>query len=331
MGQRRVAGAPVIEVGVRIGSAVAIVDTGLVVPLCVGISVYVVRVAVGRRQDAFVVLDLDGTLVGHTALGGHKNHTVRTAVTVDSGCGCVFEDAERFDLVGVEVVERTLETVHDDQRGSHAVAVHTVLVATEEGAHATDTVGSLVAARHAGILAGSHTQHAAGERVTERGDLALVQLIRTNRHDGSVQVALLGVAVRHVDDIVGTLSCRRFLQHDTVETVGGSDRLLQFVVVVGIEDQHGADARDGDGEVTVLVRFGVDEGVLDRNLDAHHRKSLLVDDVTGDGHRMFLGLLALCRRERCAEHQGEHDCNIFIYVFHSASFYHPSFCSMPRL
>ena len=58
------------------------------------------------------------TAVLRSFLGGDDDHTIRTARTVNSGCGTVFEHIERGNVVGVYICQaRTGNAVEHNQRG----------------------------------------------------------------------------------------------------------------------------------------------------------------------------------------------------------------------
>ena len=66
---------------------------------------------VGREVDVYLAC-----LLG--VLGGHNDHTVRRAGTVDGIGGGILKHVDALDVVGVEVVDGTFywQTIHDEQR-----------------------------------------------------------------------------------------------------------------------------------------------------------------------------------------------------------------------
>ena len=140
-----------------------------------------------------------GSCLG-TLLGGNHDNTVGCTGTVDSGCGCVLENGEALDILGVDGGQRIAhtgnavvgyrQTVDDVQR----------IVGGVKRCAATDTDGG-AGTGHTGTGSNHDARGLTPEEVGRGGDDTLVDFVGFNRCDGAGEVALLDGAVTDDDGI----------------------------------------------------------------------------------------------------------------------------------
>ena len=140
------------------------------------------RLAVG---EVAVVLDADLAVLA-AVLGGHKDNTVSTPVTVDGAGGSVLKDGDVGDVSGVDRVDALLDTVHEHE-GTGGV----------EGSDTTDVHGDSLVTRHTATLHNLQTRRCIGEglgSVDDRTGLGCY-LVEIDSGDRTGQVDLLLYAV----------------------------------------------------------------------------------------------------------------------------------------
>ena len=66
----------------------------------------------GKILNTQITVVADGGFLILTTLGRNENNTVGTVGTIDSGGSCILQDLYRLDIVGVDIVERTIILRH---------------------------------------------------------------------------------------------------------------------------------------------------------------------------------------------------------------------------
>ena len=131
--------------------------------------------------EAPVRIETDVDLTFATGLGSDQDHTVRTTATVDSGCGCIFQDFHRLDVRRRQPLDIAYDhTVHYVQR----------VVATHRRTDTADTDGSAFA-RLTGTTRYRHTGGSTLQGLIQTGYRRLEQLVGTDRSNGTRQVRFL--------------------------------------------------------------------------------------------------------------------------------------------
>ena len=115
-------------------------DLGIVPHLAVGVGVSEVD-ELRNRLHGTAERCRDGCLAHGTALGGDEDDAVGASHTEHRGGGCVLEDRDAFDFIGVQLREGTLYTIDEHER-----------LGAVERADSADADDRLVSARHAGCL-----------------------------------------------------------------------------------------------------------------------------------------------------------------------------------
>ena len=211
---------------------------------------------------------VDDSLAFRAGLGGHEDHTVSRAGTVNGGGSGILEDVDTLDVVRIDVVDAAgRHAVHDVKRGRMVDGADTADDDRGAGARGTGILGDLDTGGHAL----EHVVHPV---------LGLdFQVIGGHRGDGS----------RH----------HGFL----LDAVTDDDRLFQHLGILGEEDFHDAvrrgrsglgyiadagDLQDGarghaEGEGSVHTGHGTVAGSLLDDECADNRLARIVEDDTAHG------------------------------------------------
>ena len=252
--------------GIERGAAV--VDAGLVHDhhVFLGIEDFLLSPGV---LPAIAAIIINGSLSLFAGAGGHEDHAVGGTCTVDGGRGGVLQDFDRLDVIGVEVVDTSIDrhSIHNVER-----------VGVVDGADTTD------------LDLGSGTGLARGLGDLDTGDLALDGIV-----DGRGADLVEGVAV----DLRDGGGYDAFL----LDTVTDHDCLVEQLGVIFQDDLqflllrdrdrtgHVADAghfqdsarRDAEGEFTIQAGGRAVAGSLLDHESADNRLAGCVQNNTGNG------------------------------------------------
>ena len=147
-----------------------------------------------------------------TSLGGNEDDAVCTADTVHRRGGCVLEDREGLNLVGVDVVVvGGLDTVHHHKGFLGALS-------GSEGSHAADAQGGEVFTGLTASLNGKKAGETAGKHVTHVCLGRLHQFLGLDHGYGARHGFLLLLSEGHDDNLVQELCI--FMHHHVVSVLG---------------------------------------------------------------------------------------------------------------
>ena len=75
----------------------------------------------GESGDTLVIIDSELRLAYPTRLSLDDDDTVGATYTIDSSCRCIFEDSEALDILRVDIVEATLNTIDKHERSGRLI------------------------------------------------------------------------------------------------------------------------------------------------------------------------------------------------------------------
>ena len=218
----------------------------------------------GRGRDAVFGLEIDVHLALLAPLGGDQYDAVGSALSVDRRGRGVLQHGERFDVLDVDFVEVTLDSI--DQNEGRRVG--------SEGRYAADPEFRGVFSGLSRPLYGDDSRDIPGQRVGDvcRRDLQVLHLHRGDGPDDRGPLLVAGSDHHHLLHGVGVL------RHLYVDRALAHDRnLLGGITQV---TEHECFVRSGpDPVISVDVGVCAQSGlVLDNDIDADQRQSVRIDD-----------------------------------------------------
>ena len=273
------------------------------------VIVFRVFVAVGLADVGQRYLDAgDGTYVdlrfaGLAALGGDDDDAVRAAYAEHRRGGGVFQDGKAFDFIRVDRVHRTLDAIHEDERGGGGFG---------EGADASDIDLGVVFARLAAELDGGDARHLAGQDVGHVSDRRLDERLGVDGRKGARDCRLGLRTIRHDH---GRFDGLRVFPHDDRQVALRPDLDLLGDIAQGGNFQYSRLAGDGDLEETVHAGGHAGRRPLQGHACADDRKAFGVDDGALDENGAVL-----CEQTRAHAQEQETDssqsCQMDCFLFH---------------
>ena len=231
-------------------------EEGLVVQSGIGDHVVLGNQA-GVDTETGVELDLRITAL--TFLGGDDHDTVRTAVTINGGCGSVLQDGHGLDVLRVDVGNGTIirNAIHHDKR------------AVGSG-HGTDTTDadriSTTTCRVAAGTGDLHTRGSTGKSARYAGRNFLLDCLVVNDRRGSRKGTLGRRTIRNDDGFVQELAV--ILEDDVdVGASGYGDILSHKSHTKHLKDTI---CRNTQRERTRDVRHGINRAVAFQNNIGSH-------------------------------------------------------------
>ena len=133
----------------------------------------------------------DGSLARRSTLGGDEDDSVGAAHS-EHGCSrSVLKDGNAFDLIGVQLGERALDTI-DKHQG----------VSTVERAGTADADLSIIGTRHTGLLDSRNAREITLEGICDIGDRSLQKVVTTYCRHCTGDGDFLLLAIRDDDSFV---------------------------------------------------------------------------------------------------------------------------------
>ena len=210
-----------------------------------------------RRGDRLLDAERDFGPRDRTALGGYENDSVGTLGAVDGRRRGIFQDAERFDFVGLDVVDVTGNSVDEHQRVGSSL----------EGADAANPELGVVASRLGAALDADQTCELACEVARQVARRRLHQVARPDGGDRADHRLTLLLAVADDDDLFEQVRVGLQFDVDHFASVG-RERLRQ---VADVADRDLLFGQHVDDEESVGVGRRTDIGVLDVDGGADQR------------------------------------------------------------
>ena len=265
----------------------------------------------GRPDETGLGLEGDLRLGLGTALGGDEDDTIGTTHTVEGRRGCILEDGEGGDVLGVDKVHVAF----------HAVDEHQRLAVGAEGVHTADPeVGAC--ARLTGLLHDDDTGQFTGQGGGELADGHL-ELFHVDRGDGTDDGGFALGTVGDHDDLLQHVGLGHELDADV-----GLVAYLDFLV--GVADEAGDEDVAGlhvDREAAVRVGHRAAGLALDGHAGAGERLAGLIQHRT-------LNLAALRQDGKACRQDEDHrqregfqmgrKLHILLVISYFSSFSYPS-------
>ena len=228
------------------------------------------RQAFAGERETLLVTQVDPGRAVETAARVDKDNAVGTAYAVYGRGAGVFQDAERLDLQRVDVVERTLDTVDQDQR---------IGTARKGGDTADPELGVVLAGLARGLQCDDARQ-VAGQRLAQRphGD---AQFLGPDRGDGPHdRFAFLGT-VAHGDNFDALHADGLGLERDRHRPCALGRDLLRLVTDIRHDER---DVAVGILQIEGTVDIGrrSDRGAFDHDRRADDRRTGLIEHTSGD-------------------------------------------------
>ena len=250
-----------------------------------------------RRGDRLFDAERDFGPGDRTAFGGYEDDAVGALGAVDGRRRGIFQDAERLDFVGFDVVDVTGDSVDEHQGVGSAL----------EGADTANPEFGVVASRFGAALDADQTGELSGEVARQVARRRLHQVARPDGGDRADHRLAFLLAVADDDDLFELIGVGLQLDVDHLAAVG-REGLRQ---VADVADRDLLFGQYVDDEESVGVGRRSDVGVFDVDGSADQRRSVGVGDGSGDASFPRLCGGALCmdsadvRRQEHHKKQGE--------------------------
>ena len=218
----------------------------------------------------------DLRLAGVTALGGDDDDAVRTAHTEHRRGGGVLQDGQAFDFIRVHGVQRTLDTIDQDERRRVGVG---------KGTYASDVDLSVVFTRLTGLLHSGNTRHLSRQDVGNIGHRRLDQglVVNGGQSAGHRRFGLGTVRDHHSGvDRLGVLQ-----EHDGKRTLFTHRDHLGDITQGG-NLQHRILSGNGKREASVHVGSHTGGRPLQGDARTDYRQTVCVHHITLDGNALVL-------------------------------------------
>ena len=174
------------------------IHSGLIIQFCILPWVCDISQS-GRLLIAYLEIIRNLNMPSLAFLCGNKHYAIGSARTIDSGRRSILQDRNLIDIIGIQIGQRTFDTINDNQ---WVVIIHGVQTTNIERGHTT---------RGWSALLDNQTSSRTLQCLQNIRHRFAFQLIRRDRRYGTSQIDLLLHTIAHHNDI---LQKDTRLQHD---------------------------------------------------------------------------------------------------------------------